>query len=289
MGKRKLVSFDWALKRLLRSKANYEVLEGFLSELLKDDIEILEILEGESNHDNAHDKSNRVDLKVQNRKQEIILIEIQYEREFDYLQQILFATAKAITEHLSAGEPYEQVVKVISVNILHFDLGQGKDYVYHGKTRFHGIHYHDELQLNNKQQELFGKQYPHELYPEYYLLKVRQFNDVARDSLDEWIYFLKNEEIQEGFRAKGLAKAKEILDIMNLGEEERRSYEWHIEELRYQASMYRSSFFDGRMEGEKEGVVKEKKVTAKIMKQAGEPMEKIMKYTQLTREEVEGL
>jgi len=76
---------------------------------------------------------------------------------------------------------------------------------------------------------------------------------------------------------------------MNLGEEERRSYEWHIEELRYQASMYRSSFFDGRMEGEKEGVAKEKKVTAKIMKQAGEHMEKIMKYTQLTREEVEGL
>jgi len=185
MGKRKLVSVDWALKRLLRSKANYEVLEGFLSELLKDDIEILEILESESNRDNAHDKSNRVDLKVQNRKQEIILIDIQYEREFDYLQQILFATAKAITEHLSAGEPYEQIVKVISVNILHFDLGQGKDYVYHGKTRFHGIHYHDELQLNNKQQELFGKQYPHELYPEYYLLKVRQFNDVARDSLDE--------------------------------------------------------------------------------------------------------
>jgi len=44
MNTRKLVSFDWALKRLLRSKANYEVLEGFLSELLKGDIEILEIL-----------------------------------------------------------------------------------------------------------------------------------------------------------------------------------------------------------------------------------------------------
>nr|VFK41744.1 MAG: hypothetical protein BECKSD772F_GA0070984_11031 [Candidatus Kentron sp. SD]VFK47603.1 MAG: hypothetical protein BECKSD772E_GA0070983_10999 [Candidatus Kentron sp. SD]VFK80326.1 MAG: hypothetical protein BECKSD772D_GA0070982_11031 [Candidatus Kentron sp. SD] len=28
MIKRKLISFDWALKRLLRSKANYEVLEG---------------------------------------------------------------------------------------------------------------------------------------------------------------------------------------------------------------------------------------------------------------------
>ncbi len=75
MNERKLVSFDWALKRLLRSKANYEVLEGFLSELLKEDIKIIEILESESNRDSARDKSNRVDMKVRNRKHEIILIE----------------------------------------------------------------------------------------------------------------------------------------------------------------------------------------------------------------------
>ena len=31
---RKLITFDWAMKRLLRSKANFEILEGFLSELL---------------------------------------------------------------------------------------------------------------------------------------------------------------------------------------------------------------------------------------------------------------
>ena len=38
MAELKLVSFDWAIKRLLRSKANFGVLEGFLSELLRDDI-----------------------------------------------------------------------------------------------------------------------------------------------------------------------------------------------------------------------------------------------------------
>ena len=44
---RKLISFDWAIKKILRSKANFEVLEGFLSELLFDDIKIKEILESE--------------------------------------------------------------------------------------------------------------------------------------------------------------------------------------------------------------------------------------------------
>jgi hypothetical protein len=38
---RKLITFDWALKRLLRSKANFDILEGFFSELLKEDIKIL--------------------------------------------------------------------------------------------------------------------------------------------------------------------------------------------------------------------------------------------------------
>ncbi len=64
MSKRKLISFDWAMKKLLRSKANFEILEGFLSELLKEDISILEILESESNKEDSKDKFNRVDLKV---------------------------------------------------------------------------------------------------------------------------------------------------------------------------------------------------------------------------------
>nr|VFK39095.1 MAG: conserved hypothetical protein (putative transposase or invertase) [Candidatus Kentron sp. SD] len=313
MIKRKLISFDWALKRLLRSKANYEVLEGFLSELLDDDIRILEILEGESNRNTHLDKSNHVDVKVTNQQGEIILIEVQYEREFDFFHRILFATSKAITEHMAKSEPYENVIKVISVNILYFDLGQGKDYIYHGATRFRGTHYHDELRLNEKQQQFFDKEYPHEIYPEYYLLKVNQFDGIAKDTLDEWIYFLKNEEIKEGFRAKGLKKAKEILDIMNLPEKERLAYEWHVEEIRYQLSMDRSRFMDGHFEGEKKGIEKgiekgrkegreegrqegrqegkeeERIAMARTMKQEGEPLEKIVKYTHLTPEEVGNL
>ena len=63
---RQLVSFDWAMKKLLRSKANFVVLEGFLSELLFDDIKILEVLESESNQEDEEDKYNRVDVKVKN-------------------------------------------------------------------------------------------------------------------------------------------------------------------------------------------------------------------------------
>ncbi|MBF0124860.1 MAG: PD-(D/E)XK nuclease family transposase, partial [Magnetococcales bacterium] len=85
MKQRQLISFDWALKRLLRSKANFEILEGFLSELLYDEVRIIEVLEAEGNKESPRDKYNRVDLKVKNAQGEVILIELQYERESDYL------------------------------------------------------------------------------------------------------------------------------------------------------------------------------------------------------------
>jgi predicted transposase/invertase (TIGR01784 family) len=292
---RKLVSFDWAMKKLLRSKANFDILEGFLSELLKDDIQILEILEGESNQEERGNKFNRVDLKVRNRNNELLIIEVQHERELDYLQRVLFGAAKVITEHLREGDPYSAVVKVISVNILYFDLGQGTDYVYHGATSFLGIHNQDRLRLSPSQQTLYRKQEVQQIFPEYYLIKVNSFNDIAKDSLDEWIYFLKHEEIKEEFHAKGLKKAKHELDIMKLPEQERRAYERHRDDMRYQASMFESSYTAAVLEGRKEGLAEGMKegerkkalqIARKLLKTGGLDLPGIAAMTELREEEL---
>ena len=50
----------------------------------------------------------------------------------------------------------------------YFDLGQGKDYVYHGTTIFKGIHKNDILTLAEKQMELYKKNSVHEIFPEYW-------------------------------------------------------------------------------------------------------------------------
>ena len=55
---RTLISFDWALKSILRQKDNFDILEGFLSDLLNDEIKIIELLESESNREYGTDKSN---------------------------------------------------------------------------------------------------------------------------------------------------------------------------------------------------------------------------------------
>lgn len=131
------IRFDWAIKRLLRQKANFGVLEGLLTVLLNEKVEIIELLESESNQQTIDDKFNRVDIKAKNSKGEIIIVEIQNTRELYYLERILYGVAKAITEHISLGERYYEVKKIYSVSILYFDIGIGDDYLYHGQNTFY--------------------------------------------------------------------------------------------------------------------------------------------------------
>jgi len=259
----KLVRFDWAVKKLLRSKANFGILEGFLSELLKVDIKIIEILESESNKETKDDKFNRVDLKARSNNDEIIIIEIQVDSEHDFLSRMLYGTSRVITEHMKEKDPYKNVKKVYSVNIVYFDLGFGDDYVYIGQTKFFGMHTKNELELSARQKIVYGKEQIKQIYPEYYIIKVNKFNDLAKDTLDEWIYFLKNEEIKDNFKAKGLKEAKEKLNVMKLSEKEQVDYKKYVEDLHYQASMYDSHYGVGLVEGEEKGLIKGKIEVAK--------------------------
>jgi len=280
---RQLVRFDWAMKRLLRSKTNFGILEGFLSELLKRDLKILSVLESESNKDEKDIKLNKVDVLVELAGGEIVLIEVQVNTESDYFYRMLFGTAKIVTDYTKEGEDYSTIKKVYSVNILYFDLGHGSDYIYHGTTSFVGMHNHDRLDLNEKQKLLFQKEHVHQIYPEYYLIKVNQFNDVAKNTLDEWIYFLKNEEIKDDFHAKGLLEAKEKLDSLKLPEPEKQEYKKYLENLRYQKSMVVSNYNDGKIEGKLESKIE----IAKNMKDAGMPKETIQQITGLSIDEID--
>ena len=205
---KQLIRFDWAMKKLLRNKANFDILEGFLSELLSEDVRIRKILESEGNKDDADDKHNRVDILVENNKGELVIIEVQNSKEYDYFHRILYGTSKVITEYIDEGDEYAKIKKVISITIAYFDLGQGKDYVYHGVTQFKGIHKGDTLNLAERQIEIYSVDEIFKIYPEYWIIKVGKFNNIIQDKLDEWIYFLKTGEVQDEFSAKGLSEAK---------------------------------------------------------------------------------
>ena len=280
-----LIRFDWAVKRLLRNKANFGILEGFLSELIGDDIKIESILEGESNKEDKYQKFNLVDMLVQNSKGELIIIEIQNNQEHDYLLRILFGTSILLVNNIDEGMDYAQIKKIISVNIVYFDLGKGDDYVYHGTTEFEGIHNHSILKLSKDQESLYHTNNISKIYPEYYVIKVNQFNDIAKDTLDEWIYFLKKDEIKDEFKAKGLKDAKRQLDIMKLSEEERKEYEKYIEQQRYERSLILSNYRVGEIQGE---INKACEIATKLLN-SGVDIDIISTATGLSKEEIQKL
>ena len=257
---KKLVQFDWAIKKLLRHKANFAILEGFLTELLGFDVKIKSILESEGNKEDSADKYNKVDILVQASSGELMLVEVQNDSQLDYFHRMLYGASKLITEYIDQGDKYGTIKKVFSINIVYFNLGQGKDYVYEYKGHFEGRNLNDVLLPSHQQQQDYSVSEVADIFPKYYLLKVNNFDDIAKDTLDEWIYFLKNSEVKEDFSAKGLKEAREKLKEESLGEADKASYKRYQENKRVERSVLdtavREGIDKGREEEKKEFVLK---------------------------------
>ena len=290
---RTYICFDWALKRLLRDKANFDVLEGFLSTLLNTTIKIQKLLESESNKDRDDAKMNRVDILAEDKDGELLLIEVQGESEYAYFQRILFGASKLVTEYIDSGQNYSNVKKVYSINIVYFDLGQGKDYVYHGKTEFRGIHNNEILQLSTFQRQQFGVDEVYKLYPEYYILKVNDFNRWSKVPLEQWIYFLSTSDIPEDADAPGLKAAREKLRLSKITKEEQAAYRRYLDNRVILADQIFTAKGEGRLEGKAEGRAEGRaeghEEDARRMKADNMPIELISKYTGLTVDEIEKL
>lgn len=295
MNERTLVSFDWAMKRILRDRANFDVLEGFLSALLGEEIQVIDLLESEANQNTEGDKFNRVDLMVKDAQDVEFIIEVQYSYAPHFLQRLLFGTAKLITDSVEAGDAYDKVKKVVSISLLYFLLGEKsveRDYVYRGGTEFYGLHTGQRLAVRQdtlragEDGEGATKQ---NVFPEYYLLDIENFPDKVKDALDEWIYFFKHSEIPEQFAAKNIQAARQKLAWMKMSREERHAYEkFAMARASYQDEM-QGAKEEGRKEGREEGAHTKAIEIATTLKRQGLTVTLIVQATGLNEQEVEAL
>ena len=292
------IRFDWAMKRLLRDKSNYVVLEGFLSTLLEEDLRISRFLESESNQTDETDKFNRADILVEDSKGRLLVIKIQNYRELYYYHQMLYGASDILSRYTDEETDYNKICKIYSINIVYFSMIKSKNYAYHGEIIFRGLHDSDNfLKLSVRQQELFIGKDAGDIFPEYYVLRVNDFDKVAKTPLDEWIKFLKTGEIDKEATAKGLPEARERLRIDTLPDAEKRAYYRDMEALRYQRSVIKTGWDEGHTEGFKEGKAKGRaegekmkaKEVAKRMKEMGLSVKDIIQCTGLTHGEIEEL
>ena len=299
------IRFDWAMKRLLRDKANFAVLEGLITTLHGEKMTIQKLLESESNQESEYDKHNRVDLLAENDKGELFIVEIQNNNEYAYFQRMLFGTSKLVTEYINRGEGYDKVRKIYSINIVYFSLGVGEDFVYHGKTEFRGIHNNELLRLSPFQRQTFKVSEVSQLYPEYYILKVNDFDKWSKVPLEQWIYFLNTGEIPEEATAPGLPEARERLKLDRLSKAELEAYYRHLDNvvilrdniytereegrLEGRAEGLEEGRLEGHAEGLEEGRAEERLNNARSMKALGVSPDIISQVTGLSMEEIEKL
>lgn len=263
MGK-KLIRFDWAMKTLLRDKANFDVLEGFLGALLEDEnIRVLKLLESESNQIEENDKFNRVDLLVEDGEKRKIIIEIQNTRESDYLERMLYGTSKVIVENIGLGEYFANISKVISVSILYFNLGEENDYLYYGTTEIRGVNTNKPLKVREKLDLLMGEKLNEILkeknvFPKYYFINVEKYKNSINKNIDEWIYMFKNSEIKVDFKSKNIEKIAKKLEISNISEKERKHYERYLINVARERDIFKTARLEGKAEGKMEAKLEAK-------------------------------
>jgi len=276
MKDRTLVSFDYAVKFLLRDKSDFVILSGFLSELLGRKVEVKAILESESNKSDPRGRANRVDLKAEIDNGELAIFEFQFHQEIDFFERVLYGVSKAIVEQVSSGEVCE-IRKVYSINVAYYNLTAKQEYLFLGKFGgFKGVHFENEtIQFGTSEVPII------DIQPEYYLILPEMFDEKLRGRFDEWIYLLKHSAVPEGYTAAGLEEAKIKLDILRMSPAEKKAYEKYMDN---RASL-KSVIYTAKKEGQEE----EKRKIAKSIKETGADIDFIIRVTGLTADEISKL
>ena len=293
------VTFDYAIKYILRDKASFGILEGLLTSILGRQVTIREILESESNVEHPDDKFNRVDLlcslqpvpremekrsgrprSVQDpyeEQPELVYIEVQINSYTNFFHRVLYGVSKLIVQNLGEGDNYEKLRKVFSINIVNFTLGEGEDYAYHGRTEFKGLHKQDTLKLNLNQRKMFGQRDAGHIFPEYYIFRLKKLpNETPHDHLEQWLYFMKTGNLPEGYDAPGLEAAKQRLDYYHLEPKERLAFDRYQEATRDRRSVEWSREVDlGMALEERDLALEELKAERKQREQMEQEMAKM--------------
>jgi predicted transposase/invertase (TIGR01784 family) len=295
---RTIVSFDYAIKYILRDKAYFGILEGFLSELLERKVTVMELLESESEKDDSNLKTNRVDLKAKIDDGELAIFEIQFATHIDFLGKVLYDACKAIVEQIPKGGKYI-IKKVYMINIAYFELGAKQEYLFKAKmSGFKGVHYDDLIPFSQKDELAPPPSPKSDIHPEYYLILPKKFDEEIKSKFDEWIYTLKTSIVKSEFTAAGVQEAGESLELLKMTDKERQAYDRYIRNITDDDTVIETArmegeeqgriqgFTEGEVKGRKEGIQEEKIVIAKNLKAVGIDVDIITGSTVLSVDDV---
>ena len=288
-----LVSFDYAIKYLLKDKGDYSIVEGFISALLKTkgykDIKIIALLESESNKEDSKSKRSLADLIVEDEDHHKYIIEIERNLKDSFIHKSLFNTSRLIVDNLAQREDYTQIIKIFHISLLYFPIGNGNGSIYHGKTIIHEIETNEKLSVhitNQKTGEIFDAT---NILPEYFYISVPLFNDRLEKEIDDWLYIMKYDEVPNNYHSPYMAQVAEKLSILKMTPAERERYSYYQKKLYSDRDELQAAEAKGEARGEARGKAEERIEIAKAMLLDGDSAERVAKITGLPITEIEQL
>lgn len=290
-----LVSFDYAIKYLLKDKGDYEIVEGFISALLKSqgysDVKIIGLLDTESNSEDSISKRSLADVVVEDKDHNRYIIEIERNIKDTFLHKACFNTSRLIIDHLAEGMDSVNIVKVFHISLLYFPVGNGA--VHHGQTIFREIESQERLTVHIKHpitQEVVDAT---DILPEYFFISVPLFNDRLEKEIDDWLYVLKYDNVPPTFHSPYMQKVADKLSILKMTQAEREHYVYYIKSLYSDRDELQAAEARGEARGEEMGITKGERRTkesiARKMYEKGESVEDICEFTELSCDEIRAL
>lgn len=285
-----LVSFDYAIKYLLRDKGDYSIVEGFISALLKTigykSVKIVALLESESNKEDSKSKRSLADLIVEDEDRRKYIIEIERSVKDSFVHKSLFNTSRLIIDNLAQREDYTQIVKVFHISLLYFAIGSGNGAIYHGKTIAHEIETKERLSVHIKNQESGEVFDATDILPEYFYISIPLFNDRLEREIDDWLYIMKYDEVPDNYHSPYMKQVAAKLSILKMTSEERANYSYYQKKLYNDRDELKAAEAKGEQKGRAEENSRLKIEIAKNLLAQGISVETVRVATGLSVREI---
>lgn len=264
-----------------RSPANKPLLIDFLNALLPQANKIIDLnfKNTEQLGQTDADRKAIYDIYCENENGEKFIVELQKAKQNYFKERTIYYSTFPIREQAEKGEWNYNLKAVYCVGILDFTFDDYES----EPEKSEVVH---TIKLKNQN----GKTFYDKLT--YIYLEMPNFKQSEADlktRLDKWLYFIKHLEdfqtIPTFFKDEVFIQAFEKAELAKYGQAELDNYENSLKNYRDLKGVIDTAFDEGKLEGKLERNIE----MANLMKSDNEPIDKIIKYTGLTKEEIENL
>ena len=272
---------DVAFRKVFGDEAHQKSICSFLNAVMElkegEKVTHASLLDRSQNPDSEGAKNTIVDVRVKDQRDHQYIVEMQVDSEASFGCRSVYYLSKAYTRQLQKSEDYAKLKPVRFIGILNFNLFNDDD------THYVSPH----LIINQKN----GKNELNQLA--FYYLELKKFKKELSEcssTLDLWCYLFKQgtklEELPIEFaKDEGVSEAIETLEKHKWSDAELLAYE----QKRDFDNNLQNNLILSREEGIKEGELKAKQETARILLKMGLSVGQIIEATQLSESEIQAL